>query len=291
MEYSVIILLLPLCMFLFLGLVGHKLSERVAGILGTIGLSVAAVLAYVVAFNYFTMPRNAEGVFDTLQPINFEWLRFTEHLHIDLGILLDPISVMMLVVITTVSLMVHIYSMGYMHGEKGFQRYYAFLSLFSFSMLGLVVATNIFQMYIFWELVGVSSYLLIGFYYTKPAAVSASKKAFIVTRFADLGFLIGILILSFFTETFDFATLMMVPVILFILELRITNFSLSKSIFLLLSNTSWYFSIVSCFFSSSCWRFVKSVRSRELTITRVIFPESSKIGIPVANTFLPFFTV
>ena len=82
MEYSVIILLLPLCMFLFLGLVGHKLSERVAGILGTIGLSVAAVLAYVVAFNYFTMPRNAEGVFDTLQPINFEWLRFTEHLHI-----------------------------------------------------------------------------------------------------------------------------------------------------------------------------------------------------------------
>ena len=174
MEYSVIILLLPLCMFLFLGLVGHKLSERVAGILGTIGLSVAAVLAYVVAFNYFTMPRNAEGVFDTLQPINFEWLRFTEHLHIDLGILLDPISVMMLVVITTVSLMVHIYSMGYMHGEKGFQRYYAFLSLFSFSMLGLVVATNIFQMYFFWELVGVSSYLLIGFYYTKPAAVSAS---------------------------------------------------------------------------------------------------------------------
>ena len=168
MEYSVIILLLPLCMFLFLGLVGHKLSERVAGILGTIGLSVAAVLAYVVAFNYFTMPRNAEGVFDTLQPINFEWLRFTEHLHIDLGILLDPISVMMLVVITTVSLMVHIYSMGYMHGEKGFQRYYAFLSLFSFSMLGLVVATNIFQMYIFWELVGVSSYLLIGFYYTYP---------------------------------------------------------------------------------------------------------------------------
>lgn len=211
MEYSVIILLLPLCMFLFLGLVGHKLSERVAGILGTIGLSVAAVLAYVVAFNYFTMPRNAEGVFDTLQPINFEWLRFTEHLHIDLGILLDPISVMMLVVITTVSLMVHIYSMGYMHGEKGFQRYYAFLSLFSFSMLGLVVATNIFQMYIFWELVGVSSYLLIGFYYTKPAAVSASKKAFIVTRFADLGFLIGILILSFFTETFDFATLMSNP--------------------------------------------------------------------------------
>lgn len=74
-------------------------------------------------------------------------------------------------------------------------------------MLGLVVATNIFQMYIFWELVGASSYLLIGFYYTKPSAVSASKKAFIVTRFADLGFLIGILILSYFAQTFDFNTL------------------------------------------------------------------------------------
>ena len=85
--------------------------------------------------------------------------------------------------------MVHVYSLGYMKGERGFERYYAFLSLFSCSMLGLVVATNIFQMYIFWELVGVSSYLLIGFYYTKPEAIAASKKAFIVTRFADLGFL------------------------------------------------------------------------------------------------------
>ena len=133
-------------------------------------------------------PRST-GVYQKLVPLNFEWLRFTDKLHIDLGVLLDPISVMMLVVITTVSLMVHIYSLGYMKGERGFERYYAFLSLFSFSMLGLVVATNIFQMYIFWELVGVSSYLLIGFYYTKPEAIAASKKAFIVTRFADLGFL------------------------------------------------------------------------------------------------------
>ena len=118
--------------------------------------------------------------------------------------MLDPISVMMLVVISTVSLMVHIYSFGYMKGERGFQRYYAFLSLFTFSMLGLVVATNIFQMYVFWELVGVSSYLLIGFYYTKPEAIAASKKAFIVTRFADLGFLIGILIYGYYMQTFTF---------------------------------------------------------------------------------------
>ncbi len=136
---------------------------------------------------------------------NTTWLNLTDNLHIDLGVLIDPISVMMLVVITTVSLMVHIYSLGYMKGEQGFERFFAFLSLFTFSMLGLVVATNIFQMYIFWELVGVSSYLLIGFYYERPSAVAASKKAFIVTRFADLGFLIGILILSYYTGTFDFS--------------------------------------------------------------------------------------
>jgi NADH-quinone oxidoreductase subunit L len=94
-----------------------------------------------------------------------------------------------------------------MKGEPGFQRFYAFLSLFTFSMLGLVLATNIFQMYIFWELVGLSSFLLIGFYYQKPSAVAAAKKAFIVTRFADFGFLIGILIISYYTGTFDFGIL------------------------------------------------------------------------------------
>ena len=207
MEYSILILITPLFLFLFLGLVGGKLRPNIAGIIGTLGMGFCAVLAYSVAYQYFFVIGKTADSWQSIIPINFEWLRFTELLHIDLGILLDPISVMMLVVITTVSFMVHIYSLGYMHGEVGFQRYYALLSLFSFSMLGLVVATNIFQMYIFWELVGVSSYSLIGFYYQKPSAVLASKKAFIVTRFADLGFLIGILILSYYTKTFDFATL------------------------------------------------------------------------------------
>lgn len=143
-------------------------------------------------------------MFPTLVPWNTVWLPISRTLHIDLGILLDPISVMMLVVISTVSLMVHVYSLGYMKGERGFQRYYAFLSLFTMSMMGLVVATNIFQMYLFWELVGVSSYLLIGFYYTKKEAVAASKKAFIVTRFADLGFLVGILFYGYYAGTFSF---------------------------------------------------------------------------------------
>ena len=206
MEYTALILILPLLTFLVLGLLGTKLKPFTAGCIGTLSLAVVALLAYSTAWQYFSMPR-VDGVHAPVIPLNFEWLRFTQYLHIDLGILLDPISVMMLVVITTVSLMVHVYSLGYMHGERGFQRYYAFLSLFTFSMLGLVVATNIFQMYIFWELVGVSSYLLIGFYYTKPEAVAASKKAFIVTRFADLGFLIGILLLSYYTKTFSFEIL------------------------------------------------------------------------------------
>ena len=204
MEYTILILLLPLLSFLLLGIGGKWITHRTAGFIGTAVLGVVAVLSYVTAVQYFSAPRLEDGTFATWIPYNFEWLPFTETLTFNIGILLDPISVMMLIVISTVSLMVHIYSFGYMKGEKGFQRYYAFLSLFTMSMLGLVVATNIFQMYLFWELVGVSSYLLIGFYYTKPAAIAASKKAFIVTRFADLGFLIGILIYGYYGGTFGF---------------------------------------------------------------------------------------
>lgn len=218
----IIILALPLAMFLFLGLCGHKMSHRLAGIFGTAGMGVTMVLAYITAFTYFFSgsPEFVDAENHVrLQAVIFnqDWLSFTDSLVIRLGFLLDPISALLLVVITTISFMVHLYSNGYMrdhHGvwETGFQRFYAFLSLFSFSMLGLVVATNIFQMYIFWELVGASSYLLIGFYYTKPSAVSASKKAFIVTRFADLGFLLGILVLSFYTGTFNFTDLTSTPV-------------------------------------------------------------------------------
>ena len=204
MEYTILILLLPLLSFLFLGLAGMKLKPVVAGAIGTAVLAVVALLSYCTAFEYFSAGRDAAGVFPTLVPWNTVWLPISRTLHIDLGILLDPISVMMLVVISTVSLMVHVYSLGYMKGERGFQRYYAFLSLFTMSMMGLVVATNIFQMYLFWELVGVSSYLLIGFYYTKKEAVAASKKAFIVTRFADLGFLVGILFYGYYAGTFSF---------------------------------------------------------------------------------------
>ena len=206
-TYTVWILLIPFLMFILLGLAGHKLKPKLSGLLGTSGLAVITALSYLTAYFYFFQPEKIDGAFQKIIAYNITWLQFTDNLHIDIGVLIDPISVMMLIVITTVSFMVHIYSLGYMKGEKGFERYYAFLSLFSFSMLGLVLSTNIFEMYIFWELVGISSYLLIGFYYQKPSAVRASKKAFIVTRFADMGFLIGILLLSFNTKTFDFITL------------------------------------------------------------------------------------
>ena len=204
-NLSILILLLPLLSFLVLALRGMKMSHKLAGLIGTTSLGLVTILSYVTAIAYFFLAgRCADGAYATIVPYNFTWLPMGR-LHFDLGIMLDPISVMMLIVISTVSLMVHIYSFGYMHGEKGFQRYYAFLSLFTMSMLGLVLATNIFQMYLFWELVGVSSYLLIGFYYPLHAAVAASKKAFIVTRFADMFFLIGILIFGYYTQSFSFS--------------------------------------------------------------------------------------
>ncbi len=212
LSYSAITLLLPLFMFFFLGLVGIKMSKKSAGIVGTLGMLVTTIVSYGVAFKYFFDPQYmVDGVRQAITVFNPTWLTLGNGLHIDMGILIDPIAAMMLIVVSTISLMVHIYSMGYMNGEKGYQRYYAFLSLFTFSMLGLVVATNIFQMFIFFEMVGVSSYLLIGFYYEKHAAVSASKKAFIVTRFADLGFLIGVMLLVYYCQSFDFKELLANP--------------------------------------------------------------------------------
>ena len=206
-SYTVWIPLLPLILFVILGLTSGSIKPKLSGYIGTFGMGVTTLMSYFTAYQYFfNRPAGSES-FDKIIAYNTTWLNLTDKLHIDIGVLLDPISVMMLVVITTVSLMVHIYSIGYMNGEKGYSRFFAFLSLFSFSMLGLVLATNIFQMYICWELVGVSSYLLISFYYEKATAVLAGKKAFIVTRFADLGFLIGILILSYYSGTFDFVSL------------------------------------------------------------------------------------
>jgi len=204
--YTLLIPLLPLAVFLVLGLFGRKKLDAAAGMIGSAVLLAATVLAIVTAYNYFNTAK-VNNVYQEIIACKYTWLQFSPHVSIDMGILLDPISVLMLVVVTFISLMVHVFSLGYMKGEGRLAAYYAFLSLFTFSMLGLVLSSNIFQLYIFWELVGLSSYLLIGFYFDKPSAVAASKKAFIVTRFADLGFLIGILILALNAETLDFRIL------------------------------------------------------------------------------------
>lgn len=210
MNYSSYILLipfLPLLAFVILGLFGKKYFNTSAGIIATAALLISTVLSLYTAWNYFLGDGKVNDVYQPIKAFQYTWLVFNDHLQIDMGILLDPISVMMLVVITVVSLMVHIFSLWYMKGEERFATYYAFLGLFTFSMLGLVISTNIFQMYMFWELVGVSSFLLIGYYFQKPSAVAASKKAFIVTRFADLFFLIGILIVGVQSNNFDFGTI------------------------------------------------------------------------------------
>ncbi len=206
-SYIALIPLLPLAGFVLLGIFGRKYFNQASGIIGTGLLLISAILSVYTAYQYFFIDGKVGDTYQTITAFKFTWLTFSENVSIDMGIILDPISVMMLVVVTFVSLMVHIFSLGYMKGEERFATYFAFLGLFTFSMLGLVISSNLFQIYMFWELVGVSSYLLIGYYFNKPSAVAASKKAFIVTRFADLGFLIGILILAFYGESLDFKTI------------------------------------------------------------------------------------
>ena len=205
-SYTVLIPLIPLTVFLLLGIFHRKIKPAVSGYIGVLGIATSAILSLYTAYQYFFVYGKVDGIYQTFIERTV-WMNFTDTLHIDMGLLIDPISVMMLVVVSIVSLMVHIYSRGYMKGDDGYTKYFSFLGLFSFSMFALVLATNLFQFYIFWELVGISSYLLIGYYFTKPSAVAAAKKAFVVTRFADLGFLIGILVVGYYTGTYDFETL------------------------------------------------------------------------------------
>jgi NADH-quinone oxidoreductase subunit L len=205
--YTLWIPLLPLLSFVLLGLFNRYFKEPGAGYIGMVSLGIAWLLSVYTAWQYFFVLGPSEGKYEAIVPFKMHWITFGKTLSIDMGIMLDPISVMMLVVVTTVSFLVHIYSRGYMHGDEGFARFYAYLSLFSFSMLSLVLAVNLFQIYIFWELVGVSSFLLIGYYFVKPSAIAAAKKAFIVTRFADFFFLVGILMTAYFARTLDIETL------------------------------------------------------------------------------------
>ncbi|REJ84472.1 MAG: NADH-quinone oxidoreductase subunit L [Bacteroidetes bacterium] len=205
--YLLLIPLLPFAGFLLTGLFGKAFRGSSAGLLNTTLLLISFLLSVKVVSDYFFIHGLLEDRYVPIIAFQLEWLRFSEDLVINMGVLMDPLTAVMLLVVTFISLMVHMYSIAYMKGEERFATYFSFLSLFTFSMLGLVMSSNIFQTYIFWELVGVSSFLLIGYYFQKPSAVAASKKAFIVTRFADLGFLIGILVLSYYGNSFDFLAL------------------------------------------------------------------------------------
>ena len=188
-DHAWVILALPLISFVVIG-VGLR-QHKLAGLFGTCTIGFTGLLALLLGLNYLQSGQGVDVAWQVL------WLEYDPTMKVNLGLLLDPISVLLLAVVSVVSTLVHIYSLGYMKGDPGVGRYFAYLSLFTFSMFGLVVAPNIMQMFVFWELVGASSFLLIGFYYKTEDARAASKKAFIVTRFADLFFLIGILILGF----------------------------------------------------------------------------------------------
>ena len=207
-THSYLVLLLPLTAFVAIGLWPGRCHPHAAGWLA---VALAAVnLALALALALASYNRVFEPLADGPSPLlalNVAWLNFTPTLTAHLGIYLDPISVVMMLVVTTIALLVTFYSMGYMRDDAGYGRFFALLSLFVFSMLGLTLSSNLFQMFVFWELVGVSSYSLIGFWYQKPSAVAASKKAFIVTRFADAFFLLGIILVSYYAGSFDFTVL------------------------------------------------------------------------------------
>jgi NADH-quinone oxidoreductase subunit L len=195
-ENTWLIPAIPLFSFLLVGLVIRTFAQRWSGVVATTSIFLSAVLACRLGWEYF----QAYGLSTShpvLVPWSFEWLKYQDLLSVNVGVLVDPLSILLMIVVTVVSTLVHFYSLGYMADDPGNSRYFAFLNLFTFSMLGLVVSPNILQMFVFWELVGASSFLLIGFYYEKPSAVAASKKAFIVTRFADLFFLLGIMLLGY----------------------------------------------------------------------------------------------
>lgn len=214
-DLAFFILVFPLVSFLINGLYLGSRNWKAAGVVAIVGSGFTVVWAIGIAYAYFSSAngQGPSGVLGPLIPWEFSWLSFSNQaesaggLIAKIGVYLDPITVMMLVVIGVISFLVNIYSFGYMKHDPAAGRFFALLSLFSFSMLGLVVATNLFQMFVFWELVGVSSYLLIGFWYEKPAAINACKKAFIVTRFADAFFLLGIILISYHTQSFDFMVL------------------------------------------------------------------------------------
>ena len=192
-----VILFVPLGSFVTSGLIIRPFFNRYSVLAGYVTIVAIGV---ALALSIWAL-RSVVDAHGDLEFATRSWLE-VGNLSVTVGILLDPLTAIMLVVVTGVSLLVQIYSVGYMKGDLGYARYYAYMSLFTASMVGLILSANIIQFYVFWELVGASSYLLIGFWYHKPSAAAAAKKAFIVTRIGDFGFLLAILYLVLNADVF-----------------------------------------------------------------------------------------
>jgi len=192
-----IIVLAPLLAAVVAGLFGRQIGRVGAHSVTILGVGISFVLSAVVFYQH---------VFNGLPVYNetvYTWM-FSDGLHFEIGFLVDNLTAMMMLVVTFVSLMVHIYTIGYMADDPGYQRFFAYISLFTFSMLMLVMANNFLQLFFGWEAVGLVSYLLIGFWYKRPTAIYANMKAFIVNRVGDFGFLIGIATLVFYAGSLNY---------------------------------------------------------------------------------------
>jgi len=198
LDNAYIIALLPLAAFALI-VFFTRWKEQLSAWLSIGAIGLGWIMSIVVMIQVIRLgghePIHLQRAFDI---INYPGFR------LEMGFLIDPVAAMMLVVVTTVSLMVQVYSLGYMHGDPRFSRYFAYMSLFTFSMLGLVLANNFFLIFIFWELVGLTSYLLIGFWFEKKSASDAGKKAFITTKVGDLGFLLGLMMIGMVFGTFNY---------------------------------------------------------------------------------------
>jgi len=197
---ALVILLLPMLSFALLFFFGKALPRK-GDWLATGLLGVSWALALAIFINYWRVGDPSFRVQASVTWIDLGDFRAYA------GVLIDGMTSVMLVVVTTISFLVHLFSIGYMHGDRRYERYFAFLGFFTFSMLGIVLSNNLLFLYVNWELVGLSSYLLIGFFFDKPAAAAANKKAFLTNRVGDFGFLIGILILFTNFGTFNYMEL------------------------------------------------------------------------------------
>ena len=189
--------LMPLIASIVAGLFGAKIGrERSHQItIAAVGLSFLISLYLLI---------NSLGDDFQVQNYNLYSWAIVGNLHMDIGFLIDRLSLLMMVVVTFVSLMVHIYTIGYMHDDPGYQRFFSYISLFTFAMLMLVMSNNFLQLFFGWEAVGLVSYLLIGFWFKRESAVTANLKAFLVNRVGDFGFLLGIAGIVFFTNSLDY---------------------------------------------------------------------------------------